>query len=149
MYYCLASVKVQTDPALASCIIITVCWSCKVKSIVQRKARPFHSLSAHHTKVKLKARPFPNQLRDEKELISRGQRSASNINIYISQYAPRTRSPGSCIVRLVSSGTRGEIRYLTRCSKRESTTHNLLIKYDRSGGSDPTRAPPPAPPHLA
>lgn len=78
-----------------------------------------HSLSAHHTKVKLKARPFPNQLRDEKELISRGQRSASNINIYISQYAPRTRAPGSCIVRLVSSGTRGEIRYLTRCSKRE------------------------------
>lgn len=34
-------------------------------------------------------------------------------------------------------------------SCHESTTHNLLIKYDRLGGSDPRRAPPPLPQHLA
>lgn len=108
-----------------------------------------HSLSVHHTRVKLKARPFQNQLRDEKELISRGQRSASNINIYISQYAAWLVHCKIGFIRDAARRRNMISHTLFKESCHESTTHNLLIKYDRLGGSDPRRAPPPLPQHLA
>lgn len=53
-----------------------------------------------------------------------------------------------CKIGFTPDGRRNLISHaLFKESCHESKTHNLLIKYDRLGGSDPTRAS--YPPHLA